>query len=273
VNRSQRIACVALLATFGVPSFAPAATAPTREALIARWTAANAHKPGFAALKRRFDAGQAGTLPPAGLTKIAAAEYSVPGRYQLQPQRAAATDVSEPWWERAYDWVRDQLSGLWKRLFSSARLGRGGALAIGDLLTIAAIVAAAWALYRLVRGLNLARRPRTATTPLGPDAGASELHARARACAQRGEYAAAARLLFAAAIVLLDRSGVVTDDRAATVGDLRRRLRSGAPSLEPDFNEVAAAFVAGAYAERALAASDWERAQAGYSALAQRAQT
>jgi hypothetical protein len=235
-----------------------AAGVTTREALIARWSAAN-HRPA-----RLLETSAPFARPPPGLRTLAARELAMAGRYRLAPSPPAVRP-NRPWWLRAFDWLRDRWTALWSAAFGRARLGRGGAVVIGDLLIAGAVLLVLFVGYRLLAGLAFDRRSgagrfETLASPVDPRA----LFAAADERARRGEYAAASRLLFAATIAALAGRGAVRDDRSATVGDFRRVLRQCDAGLVPSFDAVSSAFVTAAYAERPVEALQWERARLAY---------
>ena len=63
-------------------------------------------------------------------------------------------------------------------------------------------------------------------------------------------------------------AGTLGGDESETIGQLRRRVRSAAPSLRAPFDALASALTLAVYADAVLEQQDWERARAAYSALA-----
>lgn len=257
-----RASAVASLAFFAAAGNAPAAV--TRDALLARWNHAN---PPAARLVER----NVGTLatPPANLRALAARELA--SGYRLAPPQAAAVPAADkPWWMRLWTWLSNRLTQLWRAAFGSARLGRRGAIAIGDLLiavAIGLIVVVAW---RLLRVFAFERSRGESLELLAPPPDARALYDAACDRARQKDYAAASRLLFAAMVASPALLGAAIEDRSATVGELRRLLRQRDRTLLPPFDTVSAAFVTSAYAELPVDATQWEGARAGYVALRER---
>ncbi|MEO6835189.1 MAG: hypothetical protein ABI231_04705 [Candidatus Tumulicola sp.] len=246
----------------------PATAATTREALIARWTAAN-HRPA-----RLLEPGTAAPVPPPNLGALAARELATAGRYRVAASRRPAATPGTPWWMRVLDWLRDGWTQLWSAAFGRARLGRGGAIVIGDLLIAGALLSILFASYRLLSEFAFERRSRgESLEPIGSPADAGALYREACERARVGEYGTASRLLYNATVSALALRGVVRDDRGATVGDFRRVLRHGEAALVLPFDAVSAAFVTSAYAELPVEASQWERARLAYLSLAGRGES
>jgi hypothetical protein len=255
-GRSYGVALAALLA---VATAGPAHAATSRATLIARWSAANHRPPGVLESAQRY------APPPADLPALVRHEIAS-GRYRLAPA-PPAPPVRRPWWLRAWDWLYDRWVQLWQAAFGKARLGRGGAVIIGDLLIAVAAGAVLWAALRLLRELAFERRRRAARyDELVPPPDASALYRLACERAAAAEYATASQLLFAATIAGLARRGTLADDRSATVGDFRRALGRDRRLLGA-FDDVATAFVTSTYAELPVEPSSWERARSGYLAL------
>ena len=238
---------------------------PERRELQLRWQHASGRT---IAASRRLRASPA-TAPPAVLLRsLAAAELATPGRYALT-ETAPKAKPPPTWWQRLLQWVRDRLTALWETLFNRIHIGRSGAATIGDVLIALAAVVLLVVAWRLLSELTFERLSFTRSTALESDrARAQELYERACAFALDGNYTMAARLLFSATVAGLDVRGIVRDDRSSTVGELRTALDSREPALVAAFNDVASAFVAGAYAERPVEAREWERARDGYVLLA-----
>lgn len=231
----------------------------TRAALIARWAAASHRSVGE--LQSRASA----ATPPPSLQHLAAVELSTPGRYRL----AVAATAHPSLWDAFWNWVSDRWNDLWRAGFSHAHVGRGGALALGDALVAVVAILLAVVAYRLLSALVVERRGLQHAQRLDAPPDATALYASACATARRGEYAQACTLLFSAAVATLSDRGAMRDDRSATVGELRRSLAAHRSEFVAAFDGVAAAFVAAAYAQRSLAAPDWERARASYARIAE----
>jgi len=252
------VAALALVSVTG-----PATAATTSQALIARWTAAT-HQPA-----RRLQTSAPVATPPGNLQALAARELATPGRYQLAT--VAPRPVETSLWTRLWTWLLDRWKDLWQATYGRAHLGRGGAVAIGDLLIAAVALLLLLVTLRLLTTLVLERRSRAATAePLALPADAPALYAAACERARHGEYARASQFLFAATIASLSGRGLVHDDRSATVGEFQRALRRDDAALVAPFDAVSSAFVIGAYAERPVDAPDWERARQAYLSLAGR---
>lgn len=263
-RRLRRSVLAGALAFAAAGGAAAAGNAPTREALIVRWAAAN-HRSAQA-----WEHGpRAFATPPPSLRALATRELATAGRYRLAPGRGPAAKPDVAWWMRAWNWLRDRWTQLWSAAFGRARLGRNGAMAIGDLLIAAAGLLILFVAYRLLAGFVFERRSRTGSfEAIDSPADAPALYAAANDRARRGEYGAASRLLFAATISALALRGVVRNDRSATVGDFRGALRQRDAGLLALFDAVSSAFVTSAYAELPVDASAWERARLAYLSLA-----
>lgn len=251
-----------------------------RDALVARWTTANtaqianirdakaraAAQKAFAKVQAHLDEPTDTAAEPSDLNAMLQRELATPGLYNLSAK--IAPPPNRPWYQQLWDWLYGWLQKLWNALFGNVRIGRGGALAIGDLLIGAAILALLYAVIRLLAEFQIERGRAAAVEALGASPDARALYQRARAAAGKGDFAAASRLLFAASVVALDLRGIVAEDPSATVGDLRRALRSREASLVAPFDAVAAPFVASTYAERPVAGADWERAHDAFLTFA-----
>jgi len=237
-------------------------TSTERDALMLRWTQAS-----HAAVPRNRRLREAAVPPPSALAplrKLAAAELSVPGRYQLNPVKE--TPPSPTWWERLWSWVHDRWDALMKTLFGRIRVNPKAAAIIGDLVIVLLAFAVAAAAIRIVVVYGRRGKRAASVRALVPDADAAALYAMAAKLADRGEYAAAAQLLFRATLALLDVRGTLRDDASATVGEIRRRLPER--DVVGAFDAIATAFVAGTYAERPIDATQWQRARDAYLTLA-----
>jgi hypothetical protein len=240
-------------------------SAVEREALASRWMhAARASIPAERRLRE-------GTSPApstlASLPALTRVELGVPGRYQL------ATETRPPnptWWQRFVGWVRYWWNAFWHALFGRIRFSAKATAAIGDAIVAALVLAVVTLALRLIALYGGRRSAATVRAlPEAPDA--RTLYAKAAVRAEKGEFAAAARLLFRATLTVLDGRGAVSDDLSATVGEIRRRLRERERDAIAPFDEVASAFVAATYAERPLDAAQWERARSAYLTLADEA--
>jgi hypothetical protein len=145
---------------------------------------------------------------------------------------------------------------------------RNGAYVVGDILIAAVAALLIFVAVRLLATLVIDRRGASRAVRLDDELDASTLYAAACASARSGDYGRASVTLFAAAIVVLSKRDLVRDDRSATVGELRRRLQADRTTLLAPFDDVAAPFVMGAYAERPVSSQDWERARASYLRIA-----
>ncbi len=240
---------------------AAALAAPPREMLIQRWLRADKTH----SVARLYGGTRAAHAPVPGLSTLAQRELATPGRYRLAPPVA----TPRPWWSRIWNWIVDRWRQFWHGLFWRVRVGRAAAASIGDLLLAIVALILLITAVRLVRNIQITRAAAASTRsePLDEAASAAELYARACDSANRGDYGAAALLLFTATVALLDSKGAVVATRSATVGDLRRQLRARGADLVDPFDAVAAAFVEHAYAERAIAQPQWNRARFAYHEL------
>ena len=242
---------------------AAALATPSREALVQRWlhanrahSAASLHAPGRTA-----------PLPP-NLQALAQRELASPGRYNLT--ETPMPPARESLWQRLLSWLGDRWDRLWRSLSERVHFSERTANGIGWALLAVVALILLWVAVRLLVNLQLVRsRKRLDAQSLQELPDPQSLYQQARDAAGQGEYGRAARLLFAATVALLDLRGAVSGNRSATVGDLRRDLRSKDAALVAQFDAVAAPFVQSAYAERAVEASQWERAERGFSRLSE----
>jgi len=242
---------------------AAALATPSREALVQRWLHANrAHSAATLHSPRN------GPQAPPNLQELAQRELASPGRYNLT--ETPAPPVHESLWKRFLRWLGETWDRLWRSLSKRVHFSERTANGIGwTLLAVVAFVLL-WVAVRLLVNLQLVRsRKRLDAQPLQAALDPHALYLKARESANRGEYGRAALLLFAATVALLDLRGAVCAERSSTVGDLRRELRSNDASLVALFDAVAGPFVQTAYAERAVDAAQWERAERGYSSLSE----
>jgi hypothetical protein len=242
---------------------AAAVATPSREALVRRWlhanrahSAASLHSPGR-------------TPPsPPNLQALAQRELNSPRRYKLT--ETPAPPVRESPWRRFLTWLGDRWDQLWRSLSKRVHFSERTANGIGWTLLAVVSFILLWVAVRLLVNLQLVRsRKRLDAQPLEAPLDSQALYQKAREAASRGEYGRAAVLLFAATVAVLDLRGAVSGNRSATVGDLRRELRSTDASLVALFDAIAGPFVQAAYAERAVDATQWERAERGYSRLSE----
>ena len=207
--------------------------------------------------------------PPPNLKALVVQELRVPGRYHLKPSAETVPEPSKPWWDRLLTWLQDRVADIWRAAFGRARLGRGGAVAIGDLLMAVAALLVVVAAFRLAGEMRFTRDRRARSVEsLDAASSAPELDRAACDRAARGDYVAASRLLFGATVASLDLAGIVRGHRSTTVGELRRELRARDRRLAPPFDDVAAAFVTGTYAEQPVDTAQWERARDAYRLIA-----
>ena len=143
------------------------------------------------------------------------------------------------------------------------------AVGIGDgVLVLVGIVLAVAAFY-ILRNVYVART--SARTPAEPLAGAPDplsLYQRACDAANRAEYGSAAVLLFGATVAMLGARGAIAvgaGDRS--VGDMRRELRARHEQIVGQFDAVATPFVERTYADRSVAAAQWQRARTAFTTL------
>jgi hypothetical protein len=273
-----RGAAAALLLFFAVAGAAVPVWA--HDALVTRWVDANSTQiaaikdpkarakaqAAFTNLRSQLVNEPASPEPLPDFSAAARRELAIPGAYQLTAK--IAPPPQRTWMQQAWDWIKDQFMKLMQSLYGKVHLGAGGAIAIGDILIGAAVLALLFAVIRLLAEFQIDRRKAAAFQALGASTDSRELYERAHAAARSGDFAVASRLLFAAAIATLDLRGVVAENPSATVGDLRRELRSRASTLIAPFDAVAAPFVASTYAERPVGTGDWDSAHAAYLKLA-----
>ncbi len=178
--------------------------------------------------------------------------------------------MRESLWRRFLTWLGDRWDQLWRSLSKRVHFSERTANGIGWTLLAVVSFILLWVAVRLLVNLQLVRsRKRLDAQPLEAPLDPQALYQKAREAASCSEYGRAALLLFAATVALLDLRGAVSGNRSATVGDLRRELRSTDASLVALFDAIAGPFVQTAYAERAVDATQWERAERGYSRLSE----
>lgn len=242
---------------------AAALATPSREALVRRWLHSNsAHS------ATSLHSPQNGAQAPPNLQALAQRELASPGRYTLT--EAPVAPLRESLWKRFLRWLGERWEQVWRSLSKRVHFSERTANGIGWTLLAVVTFGLMWVAVRLLVNLQVARsRKRSDAQPLQGRLDPQALYEGARDAANRGEYGRAALLLFAATVALLDLRGTVCAGRSSTVGDLRRELRSNDASLVALFDAVAGPFVQTAYAERAVDASQWERAERGYSGLSE----
>ncbi len=197
------------------------------------------------------------------LDALAQRELAIPGRYQLTAIPPAP--VREPWWLPLWRWFDDRWQRLWSMVWGHVHVSPGAARGIGDALLAAIALFLLYVAIRLIRDMTFARpAPAGSPEPLDAPPDPTALYREACEAANRGDYGNAALLLFAATIALLDLRGAVSADPSATVGDLRRELRAARANLVPAFDAVATPFVEQAYAERGIAAPQWQHARSAF---------
>lgn len=238
-----------------------ALTAPSREALIQQWLRANP-KHSAASLA----SGPRGAAPAPDLHALAQRELSASGRYQLSTPNAPP--ATEPWWQRAWDWIAQRWQKFWNAIFARAHVGRETAASIGDVLLVIVGLLLIFVVVRLLRNLQIARSAsQAASEPLAEPPTPRALYRAACNAATRSDYASATLLLFAATVAYLDRQGAVRATSSATVGDLRRAVRTANANLLGSFDAVASPFVQTAYAERPIDESQWNHARTAFVTL------
>jgi hypothetical protein len=241
---------------------AAAALAPSKDALIERWLRAN-----HAHVVARLAPAPAPAASAPDLRALAQREFAVTGRYQLAKPAVAA---AEPWWLQAWDWMHKRWQRFWEFLFARVRVGSQEAASLGDVLLVLVAVLMIVVVVRLLRNLQVERSQHAPpAAPLEEPPAPRRLYKQACNAAARGDFGTAALLLFAAMVALLERRGAVDASASATVGELRRELRARNARLVAAFDAVAAPFVQEAYAERAVAETQWHRARDAFATLLQ----
>jgi hypothetical protein len=159
---------------------------------------------------------------------------------------------------------------FWEFLFARVRVGSQEAASLGDVLLVLVAVLMIVVVVRLLRNLQVERSQHAPpAAPLEEPPAPRTLYKQACNAAARGDFGTAALLLFAAMVALLERRGAVDASASATVGELRRELRARNARLVAAFDAVAAPFVQEAYAERAVAETQWHRARDAFATLLQ----
>ncbi len=172
--------------------------------------------------------------------------------------------------ERALHWAGQALQKILKPIFKNAHMPAQVLTWAGYVVIIAAMSAMVLLVVRV--WLRLARRAAAlpSSTPLLPELATADLYAQACTCAERGDYGAALARLFQAALRTLEQAGIVDGRPAATVGECRNAVRFGNPRALGPFEVIARGFTTTLYAERPIAADDWNEARAAYIALGNR---
>jgi hypothetical protein len=208
-------------------------------------------------------------VPPIDPALAAQRELQTPLRYRLA---GAQAPPDQNWWAQLWRWFWDRWEAFLKALERNVRIGSAGRVAIGDVLLVVVGSALVFLVVRLLSSMVFAPAPAGATySAIASRKSAQALLMQATEAAERGEYGRAIRLLFISAVALLDLRGVLRDDESATVGQLRRELRGRGSAIEPAFADLARAFTATAYAERAADGESWRSARTAYEQLARAA--
>jgi hypothetical protein len=160
-------------------------------------------------------------------------------------------------------------------IFGSLTAALRGAQTAGAAFGIALIIALiALLIVVIARVVTVARRRRRSVAAThGADAvplaslDAAAWLARARAAAQRGEYAAGIAALFNAALHALDERGVADFDGARTPAEYRALLRRtpGAPS--GPFDRIARTFVLASFSRGTAGETEFSEASDAYAQL------
>jgi len=232
---------------------------PSSEELVKRWLAAN---PAHRAAQLNAHAGTAPAPPDLGA--LAARELAS-SRYRLDETHGS---YAEPLWMRALRWLFGRWDDLWRALSGRLHVSERAAVGIGDgVLVLVGLVLAVAAFY-ILRNVYVARA--SARTPAEPLAGAPDplsLYQRACDAANRTEYGSAAVLLFGATVAMLGARGAIAAGAGSSVGDMRRELRARHEQIVGQFDAVATPFVQRTYADRAVAAAQWQRARTAFTTL------
>jgi hypothetical protein len=162
------------------------------------------------------------------------------------------------------------IEALLRRLFAGLHVTPGalGFEVAGLVVFVVAAGAAAVIVYRIVA--RAARRSVPQAARAGGVANpepARELLARARAAADRGEYAEAIVLTFRAALASLDERALVAYDRTRTPGEYRRAVERAVAAAAGPFDELTAGFVRASFGHGAALRADFDAAQQAYAAF------
>ncbi len=187
-------------------------------------------------------------------------------------QAARTTDKAPPpsLWDQIWTWIGDHLGWLLHPLVHVLAGSSKAGTVIGVVLTIGALLALAYVVFRFA--VALARGPRAAQTsprirPLQARLSAAEARAAAAAAAARGDYARAIAALFAAALAELDERAVVAFDAARTPGEYRRLVRGARARAAAPFDELSERFVRAAFGDVPVGRSDFEAAERALAAF------
>ena len=185
---------------------------------------------------------------------------------------AVTTDKAPPpsLWDQIWSWLGDHLGWLLHPLVHVLAKSSKAGTVIGVILTIAALLALAYVVFRLA--FALARGPRATQTsarirPLHVRLSAAEARAAAADAAARGDYARAIAALFAAALAELDERAVVTFDATRTPGEYRRLVRGARQRAAPPFDELSEGFVRAAFGDVPVGRADFEAAERALAAF------
>lgn len=195
--------------------------------------------------------------PPIDPQLAARAELATPLRYHLTVVPARPSLLER---------IIDAIGTFLQRIFAHVHLGGGGASVVVWGVVAIAVGLFAFLIARVVQAQARERsRAADAVTMLGDDEAA--LARAADDAAARGDLRTAVRLLLRATVTMLDERGEIDDEASATIGELRSEVaRRGAPVATP-FDEIAATFVSGIYAELPIDAPAWRRARGAYERL------
>ena len=174
-------------------------------------------------------------------------------------QRAAKAPGEKTW----QDYLLDALRNLWDLITAPLHALTGNSdltVFIGIVVLIAVLVALTVVIARFARRSpwRRARRVPIASTPLGADADARTLFARALEAAAAGRHHEAAALLWASALRALDERGRVRYDPARTPGEWRRAVR------DPSFDALARDAVVALFGDRGADAALVARMREAY---------
>jgi hypothetical protein len=173
-------------------------------------------------------------------------------------------------WDQFWGWVGDHLGWLLHPLVHVLAGSSKAGTVIGVALTIVALLALAYVVFRFA--VALARGPRDVRTsarirPLQTRLSAAEARAAAAAAAARGDYARAIAALFAAALAELDERAVVAFDATRTPGEYRRLVRVARARAAVPFDELSERFVRAAFGDVPVGRSDFEAAERAFAAF------
>ncbi len=249
------------------------------DAAAAKWLAANraaivaihdaktraAAQKALAATLARMRASTPAPRPATDLRAAAARELAA-GGYDLGVR--ALRPAEKSLWDRFWDWFGQQWDRFWRATGGRVNLGPSGWNVIGWAFLVIVGGALVFVIVRLIASAQFDRSGRRGrSSPLEAGRSARALYMQACELARLGDYAQAARLLFAAAGPALHLRGLMRDAARARAGDRRRARRARDGAMVPPFDQIAGPFITAAYAERAVAPAEWERALAGYREL------